>query len=245
VLEQVGDALKSEMPSEKVCRARCEREGWKKIGLSRGLKPRSKDGRKDPKLDLNSTPENNDKSNDSEWSYEQYKKNVREVGFDPSRRVDPTPIIELSQRSIDMRAQVIQTHRDRCENLDVMFGQIMEACPTQYQVLNDPIRADELITMAAKRATVLEMLTRAGASMAKLSFTVWGISEEMFQDSKNSERIAQIQELEASLVVAADTLEAQRQEMFERQNKIASGEFFEGARLVEHHPMIEAQNESE
>ena len=245
VLEQVGAALQAEMPSEKVCRTRCEREGWKKIGLNKGLKPRSKDGLKDPKLDLNSTPENNDKSNDSEWSYEQYKKSVGEVEFDRSKNVDPTPIIQLSQKSIDQRAEVIRTHRDRCENLDVMLDQIMEACPTQHQVLNDPTKADELITMAAKRATVLEILTRSNLNVAKQAFLVWGISEEMFQDNKNAERIAQIQELEASLAVAADALEEQRQAMFERQNKIASGEFFEGTRLVEHHPMIEAQDESE
>lgn len=245
VLEQVGAALQSEMPSEKVCRTRCEREGWKKIGLNKGLKPRSKDGLKDPKLDLNSTPENDDKSNDSEWSYAQYKQNMHEVEFDRSKSVDPSPIIVLSQQSIDHRAQVIQTNRDRCENLDVMFGQIMDACPTQHQVLNNPEIANELITMAAKRATVLEMLTRSNLNMAKHAFLVWGISEEMFQEGKNAERMAKIQELEASLEVAAGDLEAQRQAMYERQNKITSGEFFEGTRLVEHLPMTEAQDESE
>ena len=245
VIEQVGSALQAEMPTESVCRKRSQREGWKKIGLKKGPKQGTKDGLNQPKSGQDFSVKNQNESVVKSTDYQSYMQDVLGDEFDRLKNVDPTPIIQLSQQSIDRRAEVIRTHRDRCENLDVMLDQIMEACPTQHQVLNDPVRADELITLAAKRATVLEILTRANLNMGKHAFLIWGISEEMFQDNKNAERIAHIQELEASLEVAADALEEQRQAMFERQRKIASGEFFEGTRLVEHQPMIEAEDESE
>lgn len=245
VLEQVGSALQSKMPSEKVCRTRCEKEGWEKIGLNKGLKQRSKSDKKDPDLDLNSTSKNIEKSDGSDWSYADYKNSVSEVEFNGSKNVDPTPIIQMAQRSIDMRAEVIQTQRDRCENMNTMFDQIMAACPTQNDVLHHPNKANDLITMAAKRATVLEMLTRANVNITKQAYMAWGITEEMFQDGKSEERLAQIKELEATLEVAHEDIETQRQQMMERQRLIVNGEFMtDTGHLIEYQPDSNDSNDS-
>lgn len=237
VLDQVRAALQAEVPSEKVCRERAKREGWQKIGLKKGPKQGSKDGLKPPKLDQNKTPKNTEESESNEWSYADYKKTVSGVEFDGSKNVDPTPVIKMAQRSIDMRAEVIQTQRDRCENLNAMFDQIMAGCPTQNDVLYQPDKANDLITMAAKRATVLEMLTRANVNITKQAYMAWGITEEMFQDGKSEERLAQIKELEATLEIATEDIESQRQQMMERQRLIVNGEFMtDTGHLIEYQP---------
>lgn len=237
VLEQVGAALRAEMPSPSVCRRRSQREGWQKIGLKKGPKQGAKNGLKDQNSPPNSPLKNKEESDSKPNDYQSYMQGVLGGEFNGSKNVDPTPILQMAQRSIDMRAEVIQTQRDRCENMNTMFDQIMAACPTQNDVLYQPDKANDLITMAAKRATVLEMLTRANVNITKQAYMAWGITEEMFQDGKSEERLAQIKELEATLELANEDIEAQRQQMMERQRLIVNGEFMtDTGHLIEYQP---------
>jgi len=240
VLEQVGEAMNTKTPSEKVARAKKEREKWKKkIGRSADSDGWSDAGRKAKSLDQLKIEKNNDATtgydSDSDHLDHEGEKNtlVENANVYP---LNPTNVIAHANRVLTTVEGVIKRHRGRTNRLGVVQDKIISALEDYMNFEKPEItdeefekkmdRRDDMLRQLFKEVTLLEKLVLTSQAHQKTERESWGI-ESSGDDSTNELRKVDSSMLDKKLNENRAALTKQKEEYVqEKMKRIESGEIF-------------------
>lgn len=210
VRETVSDALQTQVPGDQTCADRCKKEGWKKAGRRAGKIAKEGAG-KGLENSTNSSPkENEEKSTELVVS-------AQNPSSIPARQdyviegLDLSKIIGLAQGSINTQAEIIRTYRERLEDLGVMYDNMIGSVPRNPDV--ETLEELNLHVDLIKKS--MDFLHKLGATQ----FPVWGITPDMFEDSKSKGRTLEIKAFEEELETKREAVKSQQEAMFERQRR--------------------------
>lgn len=240
VLEQVGEAMKTKMPSEKVARDKKERQKWKKkIGRSPDSDGWSDTGRRAKNSDLLKITNTNDETiscdSGSDHLDQETEKNTQ-VENAHVYPLNPTAVIAHANKVLSSVEKVIKRHRGRTERLGDLQDKIISALE-DYMAFEKPElldeefetkmdRRDEMLKQLFKELTLLEKLVLTSQAHQKTERESWGI-ESSGDDSTNELRKVDSSILDKKMANNRAALTKQKEEYVqEKMKRIESGEIF-------------------
>ena len=240
VLEQVGEAMNTKTPSEKVARAKKEKEKWqKKIGRSADSDGWSNGGRRANFSDHlrieNNSDETTSYDEDSTHLDHAIKKKSM-VENDNVYPLNPTTVVAHAKRVLTSVETVIKRHRDRTDKLGLVQDKIINALE-EYMAFEKPgldddefeqtmERRDGVLKQLFKEITLLEKLVLTSQAHQKTERESWGI-ESSGEDRANELRKVDSSMLDKKLNENKKALIKQKEvDIQEKMKRIESGELF-------------------